>query len=258
MTLLGADEPPAVTVEREAAVSPFVFTCDHAGRRLPRALGDLGLPAAELERHIAWDIGALGVARGLAERLDGVLVAQHYSRLVIDCNRPLASPDLVTAMSEATPIPGNAALTPAQRAERIATFWTPYHDTLRALLDRRAAAGRPTVFVSVHSFTPVYLGRARPWQVGVLYGRDARLGRALLAVLGAQDGLVVGDNEPYRIDDKDQGIPVHALARGLPNVLFEVRQDLIADATGQAHWAAVLAEALARAAVAAGAVAAPG
>lgn len=243
-SLLAADEPPAVTIERPQARSEFVFTCDHGGNRLPRALAALGLPAPELERHIAWDIGALGVARGLAERLDGVLVAQHYSRLVIDCNRPLDSPELIATCSEATDIPGNQALAPSARAARIATFYSPYHAAIGALLDARAAAGRASVFVAVHSFTPVYLGSARPWQVGVLYGADTRLASVVLAALRADRALCVGDNQPYRIDDKDQGIPQHALARGLPNVLFEIRQDLIADATTQAVWAERLAEVL--------------
>lgn len=243
-SLLAPDEPPAVTLERPQAGSPFVFTCDHAGRRIPRALGSLGLPEAELERHIAWDIGALGVARGLAERLDGVLVAQHYSRLVIDCNRPLDSTELITTRSEATDIPGNRNLAPSARAARIATFYAPYHAAISTLLDARAGTGRDSVFVAVHSFTPVYLGRARPWQVGVLYGTDSRLAQAVLAALRAERELTVGDNQPYRIDDKDQGIPQHALARGLPNVLFEIRQDLIASAVAQAAWSARLATVL--------------
>ena len=244
MNLLAADELPAVLVERPDGRSAFFLTCDHAGHALPRALGDLGLPEAERLRHIGWDIGALAVARDLAARLDATLVAQRYSRLVIDCNRPPTSPDLIPAHSEAIDVPGNHGLSAAARAARLATFHTPYHDRIRALLDARIAAGRGTVYVAVHSFTPVYLGRARPWQIGVLAGADRRLADILLTLLSEDDALTVGDNEPYRIDGKDFGIPEHALTRGLPNVLLELRRDLIGHATGQRTWAARLAEAL--------------
>lgn len=240
--LLAADEPAPVLHENPAGRSPCFITCDHAGRLIPRRLGDLGVPPAECERHIAWDIGALGVARELARLLDAELIGQRYSRLVIDCNRPLGSPDLCTPMSEATEVPGNRALSPADVARRRAAIWQPYHDAIDARLEARAT--RPTVYVALHSFTPVYLGRARPWQVGVLYGEDRRLAAPMLEFLRAHDDFVVGENEPYRIDEKDQGIPAHALARGLPNVLIELRQDLITHAAGQLAWAARLAATL--------------
>jgi predicted N-formylglutamate amidohydrolase len=241
MSLLGADEPHPVLLERADARSLFIVTCDHAGRLIPRALGDLGLPSHERARHIAWDIGALGVAQTLSRRLGCTLIAQRYSRLVIDCNRPLASVELIAAHSEATTIPGNQGLAPAARAARVDAVYTPYHDALRELLDARAQAGMPTAYVAVHSFTPIYLGRPRAWQVGVLYGADARLAHPVLEFLRASGDFVVGDNEPYRIDDKDEGVPGHALARGLPNVLFEIRQDLIVRETQQIAWGERLA-----------------
>lgn len=250
--LLGEDEPDPVGVERADGSSRFFLTCDHAGQRIPRALGDLGVPAAERARHIGWDIGALGVASALSEFLGATLVTQRYSRLVIDCNRPVDSPDLICTRSEATDIPGNRALPPGEREARIGAIYAPYHARIARLLDQRAAAARDTFYVAIHSFTPVYHGASRPWEVGVLYGDDRRLALPLLDTLRALGRFTVGDNEPYRIDDKDQGIPAHALARGLPNVLIELRQDLIATAAGQATWAARLASALESAAEAMG------
>lgn len=241
-TLLAADEASPVIHERLEAASPFFITCDHAGNLIPRRLGDLGVSADERVRHIAWDIGALGVARELAATLDGELVAQRYSRLVIDCNRPTDSEELCATRSEATEVPGNRDLTAPARAERRAAIYAPYHDTIRRRLDTRTAQARATIYIAVHSFTPVYHGQARPWQVGVLGAdQDRRLADAMLDFLRAQGDVCVGDNEPYRIDEKDEGIPAHALTRGLPHVLLEIRQDLIAQDAGQKAWAQRLA-----------------
>lgn len=244
-SLLAADEPRPVIHERAQAASPFFLTCDHAGHLLPRSLGDLGLSAPDRQRHIAWDIGALGVTRELSRLLDAELVAQCYSRLVIDCNRPRDSAELCAERSEATEVPGNRALGAAEREARLREIYTPYHDTIRARLDARAAEGRDTIYVAVHSFTPVYLGRARAWQIGVLSADgDRRLATPVLDFLRTHGDFCVGDNEPYRIDDKDQGIPAHALARGLLNVLFEVRQDLITQDSAQRAWGQRLAACL--------------
>lgn len=250
--LLAADEPAPVIHERATAASPFLISCDHAGNLIPRSLGDLGVSATDRARHIAWDIGALGVARALAQLLDGELVAQRYSRLVIDCNRPPHSAELITTRSEATDIPANRDLPAAARAARTSLIYTPYHDQLRALLDTRAIRGRTTIFVAVHSFTPIYLGQARPWQLGILSANDRRLADPMLEFLRSYSDLCVGDNQPYRIDEKDHGIPVHALARGLLHVLFEVRQDLITAPAGQRVWAQRLADTLSAARVALG------
>jgi predicted N-formylglutamate amidohydrolase len=236
--LLEADEPPPLRVLRETGRSDFLLTADHAGRLIPRKLGDLGLPPGELQRHIAWDIGIAGVTERLSVRLDATAVLQTYSRLVIDCNR---KPEWATAMpevSEVTPIPGNVGLTPADRAARVAAVFTPYHTRIQTLLDAREAAGRRTVLVAMHSFTPRFKGERRDMQVGVLYDRDARLASILLALLRAEGDLIVGDNAPYALSGtSDYGVPVHGEARGLAHVEIEIRQDLIADAAGEAAWA---------------------
>ncbi|MEX2481561.1 MAG: N-formylglutamate amidohydrolase [Gammaproteobacteria bacterium] len=242
--LLAPDDPAPVLLEQATGGAPFVLTCDHAGLAIPEALADLGVPEQERVRHIGWDIGALGVARELARVLDAPLIAQRYSRLVIDCNRPPHSADLIPERSEAVAIPANCNLADAARQARIGAIYEPYHTAIRTVLDGRAASGQETIFVAIHSFTPIYLDSPRPWQLGVLYGRDRRLAQVLLTRLGSDGGLTVGDNQPYRIDGKDYGIPEHALARGLANVLFEIRQDLITTADAQQAWASRLAELL--------------
>lgn len=237
MSLLAPHEPPAVSVLHADSVSPFFFTCDHASRRVPASLGDLGVPAAEWERHIAWDIGALGVAERLAAHFEATLVATGYSRLVIDCNRQLLRHDCIPELSELTPVPGNCNLDPAERALRAEVLHRPYHDTIARLLDARAAAGLPTIYLAIHSFTPVFKGEQRPWQIAMLSNRDRRVAEILLRELGRDSDLVVGDNIPYRLtDETDYGVPVHAERRGLPHVLIELRQDEIADGRGQQAW----------------------
>jgi predicted N-formylglutamate amidohydrolase len=246
--LLAADEPPPFTIERERGRSPFVLICDHAGRRIPRRLGTLGLAEDELQRHIAWDIGARGTAARMADLLDAVLIAQTYSRLVIDCNRPPGAPTSITPRSERTDIPGNQDLSPEDAAARADEIFAPYHARITAELDRRRALAEPTVLVSMHSFTPVFHDVARPWHVGMLYNRDARLAHVLLALIRAEGEWVAGDNEPYSVSDgTDYAIPVHGERRGLPHVEIEVRQDLIADEAGQREWAARLSGWLSRA-----------
>lgn len=243
--LLAADEPSPVEVRRPRGRSTFLIVCDHAGARIPRALGSLGLAGADLARHIAWDIGAASVTRRLSETWDACAVLQRYSRLVIDCNRPPGSPTSIVAASEQTPVPGNAGVDALERQRRERAIFAPYHARIRALLNARAAANRPTVLIAMHSFTPVYLGVARPWHVGVLYRRDRRLAGALLAVLRADRTLVVGENQPYAIGDAtDVAIPEYGEQRGLLHVEIEVRQDLIATPDGQRAWASRLASAL--------------
>jgi predicted N-formylglutamate amidohydrolase len=245
-------QPPPVTVANAGGAAPLLL-CEHASNHIPAAYGSLGLPAAELERHIAYDIGAAGLARRLSALLDAPLVLSGYSRLLIDLNRPPHAPSSIPEISEATPIPGNIGLDAAERARRQAAWFTPFHDQVAALLDARQAAGRPTAVAGVHSFTPVYLGEARPWHAGILYARAAGFARALLASLAAADpALVLGDNAPYRIEPAmDYTVPVHGDGRGLDAVLLEVRQDLLADDAGQQAWAARLAPALAAACAAA-------
>ena len=240
--LLGSADAPPVVEQNPLGRSPFLLTSDHFGRAIPKRLGDLGLPENELTRHIAWDIGIAGVARTLSEQLDAHLIAQAYSRLVIDCNRPFASPGSIPLISEATTVPGNEGLTREAIAARRREVFDPYHRHISDVIDRRSRDGMPTVLLSLHSFTPVYAGIKRPWHVGTLYQGDNRLPPLLLSALRAQGDLVVGDNEPYAVSDEtDYTIPVHGEARGLMNTGIEIRQDLISDQAGEAAWAERLA-----------------
>jgi predicted N-formylglutamate amidohydrolase len=240
--LLGAADVPPVLEQNAAGRSPFLLTCDHYGRLIPRGLGDLGLPDSELTRHIAWDIGIAGVAESLSQQLDAHLVAQRYSRLVIDCNRPPAAPSSIPRISEATVISGNEGLARQAAEARREAIFDPYHHRIDDIIGRRLREGVPTVLVSLHSFTPVYAGIKRPWHIGTLYHRDTRLPPMLLRLLRAEPHLVVGDNEPYAVSDEtDYTIPVHGEARGLMNTGIEIRQDLIADPAGQTEWADRLA-----------------
>jgi predicted N-formylglutamate amidohydrolase len=237
--LLLAGDDPAPVLERQASgSSPFVFTCDHYGHLIPHALGDLGLDDGERQRHIAWDIGIAGVAEQVSAALNAHLLAQRYSRLVIDCNRPPAAASSVPPVSEATAIPGNQGITQDAADERRRLIFEPYHRRIAEVLDRRARDGKPTILVSLHSFTPIYTGVARPWHIGTLYHRDHRLPKLLLRELRAEPELVVGDNQPYAVSDAtDYTIPVHGEARGLINTGIEIRQDLITDEAGQRQWA---------------------
>jgi predicted N-formylglutamate amidohydrolase len=243
--LLAAGEPPPVTVFNETGASPFLIVADHAGNNVPRALHGLGLPEAEMNRHIGWDIGIAGVCRSLAAALDAVLIEQNYSRLVIDCNRTPGSETSIATISELTPVPGNAGLNDAQKAAREREIFRPYHDRIEMALARRSLSGRPAVLIAMHSFTASFKGVARPWHTGLLYNRDARFAYPLMALLNSESGLVVGDNEPYSVTDAtDYTIPVHGERRGLHHVAIEIRQDLIAGAKGQQEWAALLARLL--------------
>jgi len=241
--LLAPDDPAPFEVVEATAGSRYVITCDHASRRIPRALGSLGLPEHELERHIAWDIGVAELGRELARLLDATLILQGYSRLVIDCNRALDRPDSIATKSEDTTIPGNLDLAPAEARARAAEIFEPYHARIRRELDERKA--RATTLVLLHSFTPVYRAVARAWHAGVLHLADTRLSSPVLHALRAEPGLVVGDNEPYAASElTDYAIVEHATKRGLLHVELEVRQDLILHAKGASEWAERLARVL--------------
>jgi predicted N-formylglutamate amidohydrolase len=243
--LLAPDEPHPVLEIGGAGRSNFVIVVDHASRRIPRSLGDLGLPPVELERHIAWDIGALGVARRVAAALDAPLVAQNYSRLVIDCNRDPGVATSIPTLGESIEVPGNIGLDAAQARARRTEIFEPYRQHLRALLDARQAAGRPTILVSQHSMTNTFKGVRREMHAAVLYNRDRRFAGLMLDRLRRDTSLIIADNEPYRVNDAtDYTIPRHAEARSLPHVAIEIRQDLVLDDAGQTTWAQRLTDAL--------------
>jgi len=246
--LLGDGDPAPVRMLRPLGASQFLLTADHAGRLIPRVLGDLGLPAGERERHIAWDIGIAGVTEILAQALDATAVLQAYSRLVIDCNRHPGWASSIPTISELTEIPGNRAIPPAEREARRREIFLPYHRAIAELLDRRRTAGRRSVLLAMHSFTPVFKGEVRRVEIGILYNpaaRDIRLPQIMLELLREEGDIEVGDNAPYAITaNSDYTVPVHGEGRALPHVEIEIRQDLIGDDAGQAAWAARLARLL--------------
>lgn len=240
-TLLAGDEPAAFEIVNADGGGNAVLVCDHASNRVPRRLGTLGLDPTDLAGHIAWDPGAANVARRLSELLDAPLVLSGYSRLVIDCNRPVDSPESMLEQSDGVPVAGNLKLTSADRARRVEGLFRPYHEAISDLLDRRAT--RPNMLLSVHSFTGDFAGRRRPWSIGFSYGRDRRFAALALEAMRGDSSLVVGENLPYSVDDAtDHTIPVHGENRGLLHVLIEMRQDGIATPGGAAAWAARLAE----------------
>lgn len=243
--LLRPDEGDPVISVNEEGHSPVVLVCEHAGKVIPQALGDMGLSPEDLTRHIAWDIGAEAVARRLSEALDAPLLLQRYSRLAYDCNRPPESPDAMPVKSETTRIPGNEKLTAADRLARIREIYRPFHDGVARLLDRRAARGATSIFITIHSFTPVYKGARRALDLGVLHDRDTRLADSLLSAVGRAKDIVVRRNEPYGPQDGVcHTLNLHAEPRGLPYAMLEIRNDLIAQAAGQEQWAKRLAEVL--------------
>ena len=235
-------------VERPEAAGGVVFVCEHASKTMPASLGDLGLDAEALESHIAWDIGALPVARGLSKALDGTLVAQAYSRLAYDCNRPPESPGAVPEKSEVFVVPGNMGLTGPERQARVKGLYEPFHAALEGVLDRRAALGQPTVLVTVHSFTPVYFGENRDGHLGILHDTDQRFADAMLEAADEAGLDLVRRNYPYDASDGvTHTLQRHAIVRGIPNVMLEIRNDLIADETGQKEWVDIVAGLIRRA-----------
>jgi predicted N-formylglutamate amidohydrolase len=223
----------------------FVFLCDHASNYIPPELLDLGLPAFELERHIAWDIGAAGVTEALSEIFDAPAILCNTSRLVIDCNRHLNAPDLIPEVSDGTVIPGNLHLSEAARATRQERWFHPYHDAVESVLLERETRGVQSIAVSVHSMTASLGGQPRPWKIALSSHRDRSLADPVLAALRRQGDMVVGDNQPYGLDPEvDYSIPFHALRRGLPHIQVEFRQDEITETRAQHEWALRFAQTL--------------
>ncbi|KAB2911629.1 MAG: DUF1244 domain-containing protein [Hyphomicrobiaceae bacterium] len=223
-----------------------ILLCDHAGNAFPPAYGTLGLPPDQLARHIAYDIGAAQVTRGLAAALGAPAIMTRYSRLLIDPNRGADDPTLIMRLSDGAVIPGNRRLDAAEREHRIRHYYEPYHRAIDGVIDRCLATGVRPVLLSMHSFTESWKARPRPWHVGVLWGEDGRLAGPLLDLLYAVGDLIVGDNEPYSGHLVGDCMWQHGTQRGLAHALIEIRQDLIRDAAGQSAWVQRLRRIVAR------------
>ena len=238
-------EHEAVLLVNAGGRSPYVLIAEHASNRLPKKLGTLGLDESDLERHIAWDIGAEQVARRLSLLLDAPLVLQGYSRLAYDCNRPPDAPDAMPELSETTHIPGNRNLSPADKLARIREIYRPFHAAIADLLDARSAEGIRSLVVTIHSFTPVYKGEPRSVELGILHDRDRRLAEKLITSFPGVDARF---NEPYGPEDGVlHTLNVHAVPRRLEHAMIEIRNDLVADERGQQHWAQRLCASLTQA-----------
>jgi predicted N-formylglutamate amidohydrolase len=234
---------PVRTVNAKGS-SPFAIVCDHASNRIPPRYGDLGLPPSERIRHIAWDPGALAVSNRLSELLDAPLVHATVSRLVVDCNRFTDADTLMPEISEHTEIPGNKGLGAAEKADRIARYYVPYHEAIDAVLASRKARGLETILVCMHSFTPVFKGFARPWPIGLLPAPDEGFTRALFGALRAElPDMNLGWNEPYA-SAKGVSYTVDHHGRGLEATMIEIRHDEILEPNGIDLWSSRLARCL--------------
>jgi len=246
MLLNEQDGDPVRTNGIEITRSPFLLIGDHAGRAIPAALGDMGLSEEDWGRHIAVDLGVRELGLMLGERLGAPFLAQHFSRLVCDCNRDPDDPSWATAESDGTAIATNAELSNEDRQQRLDEIIEPYHQAIEQALEARHFYGASTALISLHSFTPSMNDEDRPWAIGILHdGREDALALKVLEKLRGVDGLTVGDNEPYDMDETDYTVPRHAYPRGLPYVEIEVRQDCLADEVGVTRMADILAAALA-------------
>lgn len=243
--ILAASEPPPFSIENDGGPGPFIIVCEHAGHRLPASLGTLGIAEEHLARHFMWDIGALKLARAIAARLDAPLALQRYSRMICDCNRHWKAESFIPEEGEGIPVPSNIDITEAEREQRKAEIWQPFQDGVKSMLDRREANDQQTLFVTIHSFTPVFFGVERKMEYGVLFDRNESLSPALLEVLRAQHGDKALANEPYSMSrDTDYTVPVHGEDRGLDSVEIEVRNDLLSSPDGIEARASDLANAL--------------
>lgn len=240
---------PAATTENTGGRAPVTLVCDHASNAIPDAFASLGLSAAQLDTHVAYDPGAAALTREIAERLDAAYVLGGYSRLLIDVNRDPEDPDSIVRENDGIRVPGNEDLSDADRAARIEAIYRPYHAAIEGLLSARTDRHETQLVVAVHSFTPRFAGRPRPWQVGLIYGRDRRLASWLAAGMvdnSHDDRLTLGLNEPYSPHDRVyHTVERHAEARGLPCAMVELPNDRLADPEQRALWADRLASALA-------------
>lgn len=235
--LVGRTNTDTYSILPGCAAAGLILLCDHASNVFPPGYGTLGLPPEQIERHIAYDIGAAAVTRQLSEALGVPAVLAHYSRLLIDLNRGLDDPTLIMRLSDGAVVPGNRCIEGAEREKRIRLYYEPYHEAVRALIDQCLATGAQPAILAIHSFTESWKGLARPWHVGILWDQDRRLAGPLLEELYADSHLVVGDNEPYSGRLKGDSMWQHGTQRGLVHALIEIRQDLIRTQAGQAAWA---------------------
>lgn len=224
-------------MENREGSGGFVIVCDHASNRFPPEYGFLGLSPEAREAHIAWDPGALQIARHLSRVLDAPLVFGTVSRLILDCNRSPDAPDLIPTLSETTPIPGNVGLPEAERLARIAAIHQPFHNAVEGIVGRRIAEKRPTALIAIHSFTRIYRGVVRPWEASLIFDRNKRLADILIRGFRT-DGFSVGVNEPYSPADRVYyTVSRHAEAHGLDCAMIEIRNDLIRSEPAQGEWA---------------------
>ncbi len=219
----------------------IILMCEHASNHIPTQYDNLGLPSDQIERHIAYDIGAQAVIRKLSVSLGIPAILTRYSRLLIDPNRALDDPTLVMQLSDGAVIPGNAYISDQETAHRTKTYYTPYHDGLKQLVDRSLDQGKPPILISVHSFTDRWKKISRPWEIGILWDKDPRLPQIFLQALAqTRPAATIGDNEPYSGRLIKDSMYSHATSRGLAHALIELRQDLIREENGQEKWATIL------------------
>ncbi len=243
--LLGKGDPPPVEVYNPTGAAPMVIVCDHASRRVPAVLGDMGLAADAFEKHIAFDIGAEDITRRLADRLHAPAVIAGYSRLVVDVNRQPGDPQSIPVLSDNIAIPANQGLSPEGARQRIDEIFNPYHETVDQLIASLwQRDGNPPALFSIHSFTPSMSGENRKWDISVLWNRDPRMAEPLIQHLRNWEGLHVGDNVPYSGRELAYTIDRHGTAGGLPTCAIEIRQDHCATVEEAAHWADIITDAL--------------
>lgn len=244
-SLIAEHEPAIVMVDNLSGSVPVLVTCDHASNYIPESLTNLGLDNNDLNRHIAYDIGALNLSRVLADKLNAPLIHSGYSRLVVDLNRHLDDPGSIPIVSEGTEIPGNHPLTQSQRQIRIDELFWPYHHKFSMTLDDFQSMGVYPVILAIHTFTRVYHGLERPWHAGVMWDTDDRMAVPFIHNLRQQADLIIGDNRPYTaLDPLGYAFDVHARGRGLPHLFIEIRQDLVSDEVGVMRWATILYQAV--------------
>ena len=239
--MIADHEPPVWVTDNIDGPAPVLVACDHAENRVPEALGDLGLAPEHFGRHIAYDIGARQVALRLSSMFDAPLILASYSRLVVDLNRHLDDPTLIPEVSDGVPVPGNTGLDAQQRLARLDTFFHPYHQAYREMIDRLLARYPQPIIISVHSFTPTMNGHLRPWHYGILYDHDEALAHRLIDNLGTDAHRPIGRNQPYAANaPRGYAQEIHARDRGVEMALIEIRQDLVESEAGQADAADVI------------------